>query len=199
LQRHASAAVLASIAAAAAFVQRERPSDRGLPGARLRRALERGVSAHGRILGARRGDRRGSARAGAADAARRAAPAGAGLLALAAGTRPVMSSAPLGLAALAMTALMLIGPYSLLAGAMALEIGGKQGAATTAGLIDTAGYLGALMSGIAIGAAAEMFGWSASWRLLGIVTVVGAAIAALLAWLEGREARGARAAVRAAA
>ncbi len=111
---------------------------------------------------------------------------GAGLLAFAASSSVVMHDERLGLAAVGSIAFLLIGPYSLLAGAMALELGGKRGAATAAGLIDTAGYLGAMLSGVAVGAAADAYGWSVSLRLLGTVTVCAAAVAAALAWVERR-------------
>lgn len=99
-----------------------------------------------------------------------------------ASTAVVASDFRLGVAVLAAIALCVIGPYSLLAGVMALEFGGQRGAATAAGLIDTAGYLGALLSGVAVGAAADAFGWSAAYRLLAVITVASAAVAGALAW-----------------
>ncbi|HXG90373.1 MAG TPA: MFS transporter [Vicinamibacterales bacterium] len=110
----------------------------------------------------------------------------AGLLAWSAASDLVMSDERLGLVAVGGIALLLIGPYSLLAGAIALELGGKRGAATAAGLIDTAGYTGALLSGIAVGAVADAWGWGASLRLLGAVTVAASVVAAMLAWAERR-------------
>ncbi len=41
----------------------------------------------------------------------------------------------------------LVGPYSYLAGVMALDLGGKTGNSTASALTDTAGYIGALLSG----------------------------------------------------
>lgn len=102
---------------------------------------------------------------------------------------PARDSAAAGLALLGAIALLLIGPYSLLAGAVALELGGAHGAATAAGLIDTAGYLGALLSGVAIGAVADAYGWGPAFQVLGSVTLVAAAIAAVLARGERRAAR----------
>lgn len=111
---------------------------------------------------------------------------GAGVLTFAASSSVVMHDERLGLVSLGAIAALLIGPYSLLAGALALELGGKRGASTAAGLIDTAGYLGAMLSGVAVGAAADTYGWDASLRLLAGVTVGAAAVAALLAWTEHR-------------
>lgn len=116
----------------------------------------------------------------------------AGGLTLALSTSVVMHDVRLGLVAVAGIALLLMGPYSLLAGAMALELGGARGAATAAGLIDMAGYLGALLSGIVVGAAAERFGWNVSLQLLGGVTLTSAMVAGGLAWQERRTWRGAR-------
>src|SRR5262249_6147955 len=64
-----------------------------------------------------------------------------------------------GLALVAAVAFLLIGPYSLLAGAMAMDLGGKRGSATAAGLIDTAGYAGGVLSGYFVGALAQAGGW----------------------------------------
>jgi sugar phosphate permease len=47
----------------------------------------------------------------------------------------------------AAVAFTLIGPYSYLAGAISLDFGGKQGAATTSGVIDGVGYLGGVLAG----------------------------------------------------
>jgi hypothetical protein len=41
----------------------------------------------------------------------------------------------------------MIGPYSYLAGAIALDLGGKAGGATTSGTIDAVGYLGEILAG----------------------------------------------------
>jgi phosphonatase-like hydrolase len=59
-------------------------------------------------------------------------------------------------------AFFVISPYSLLAGAIAVELGGRRGSATAAGLIDTAGYLGAVASGVVIGTLAQHQGWPAA-------------------------------------
>lgn len=87
----------------------------------------------------------------------------------------------LALAAIANVAVWLLGPYSLLAGAMALELGGRQGSATAAGLIDTAGYLGAAFSGFAIGRLVDAGGWSAAFQALAIVAGA-SAVAATVYW-----------------
>jgi sugar phosphate permease len=63
----------------------------------------------------------------------------ASLLALASTSRSLNGS----MWAIIGVAFWLLGPYSLLAGAVALDFGGRRGSATAAGLIDTAGYLAA--------------------------------------------------------
>jgi OPA family glycerol-3-phosphate transporter-like MFS transporter len=99
------------------------------------------------------------------------------------------------LALIAAVAFLLIGPYSLLAGAMAADLGGKGGSATAAGLIDAAGYLGGMLSGYAVGSLAQTHGWTAAFDALAAVAVV-AIVAALAYW---RSERPASAAVAAAA
>lgn len=59
----------------------------------------------------------------------------------------------------AMTSFFLIGPYSYMSGVMALDLGGKRGSATAAGLIDGAGYVGAIASGWGVAKIAKYFGW----------------------------------------
>jgi len=99
------------------------------------------------------------------------------------GTGVASHSEPLGLALLAAIAFCVIGPYSLLAGAIAVELGGRRGSATAAGLIDSAGYLGAVASGVLIGTLAQQRGWPAAFRLLSGVTAL-SAVACAGCWLE---------------
>ncbi len=63
------------------------------------------------------------------------------------------------MALVAATSVFLIGPYSFLAGVMAMSLGGKRGSATAAGLIDGAGYVGATASGWGVAAIASHFEW----------------------------------------
>jgi len=57
--------------------------------------------------------------------------------------------------------LFLLGPYSMLAGVVALDVAGKRGTATATGMIDGAGYLAGTASGLFLGAIADAAGWSA--------------------------------------
>jgi OPA family glycerol-3-phosphate transporter-like MFS transporter len=71
-----------------------------------------------------------------------------------------------------LSALLMLGPYSFLAGAIAMDVGGKAGSSTAAGLIDSAGYLGALFSGWGVGKLANSYGWGGTFIILGVVSVV---------------------------
>ncbi len=105
------------------------------------------------------------------------------------GSRAALDSQITGLILLSGVAFLLIGPYSLLAGAIAMELGGRRGSATAAGLIDSAGYLGAVLSGWGIGSVAERSGWTTAFQLLAIVAA-GAVLATLAYWaLQQRAAR----------
>ncbi|GAB5518839.1 MAG: MFS transporter [Rhodothermales bacterium] len=92
------------------------------------------------------------------------------------------ASAWLPLALVSLAALLMIGPYSFLAGAISLDLGGKQGGATAAGFVDSIGYFGSsVLSGVLIGAIAEQSGWSAVFYVLAAVAMV-TLVAALLYW-----------------
>jgi OPA family glycerol-3-phosphate transporter-like MFS transporter len=78
-------------------------------------------------------------------------------------------------------AFFLLAPYSFPAGVMALELGGKRGGATAAGLIDGAGYFGAILSGFGVGRVADIHGWPMAFRLLAGVAGL-TLLAAALYW-----------------
>lgn len=85
--------------------------------------------------------------------------------------------------ALGLAAFGLLGPYSLLAGAMALDLGGRRGSATAVGLIDTAGYLGAVLSGYLLGRLVDTLGWPAVFLTLAGVCLASVAVV----WLYIRD------------
>jgi len=66
------------------------------------------------------------------------------------------------------------GPYSLLAGVLAVEIKGKDFVATVAGLVDAAGYLSGIMSGYFFGRLLDQGGYYLGFHFLGITTLVAA-------------------------
>jgi OPA family glycerol-3-phosphate transporter-like MFS transporter len=66
------------------------------------------------------------------------------------------------------------GPYSLLAGVLALSIRGKAFVATVAGLVDAAGYLAGIVSGYFFGRILDFGGYSLGFHVLGLLTIVAA-------------------------
>jgi sugar phosphate permease len=83
---------------------------------------------------------------------------------------------------------MLIGPYSYLAGAIALDFGGKRGSATAAGIIDGVGYLGGVLAGDAFARATVRYGWQGAFLILAVISAA-SAVVALLFLLQQRAAR----------
>jgi OPA family glycerol-3-phosphate transporter-like MFS transporter len=97
----------------------------------------------------------------------------------------VLSATPLrdrpagALGLLAAASAFLIAPYSFPSGVLSLDLGGRQRAATASGLVDTAGYLGAVFSGYGIARIAERQGWAAAFGVLAAVAALtGAAVVA---------------------
>ena len=73
--------------------------------------------------------------------------------------------------------LLVYGPYSLLAGALAIASGGKEAAATAAGLIDGVGYVAGALAGAVLGKLLDVGGYTLGFRVLAGVTLVSALIA----------------------
>jgi OPA family glycerol-3-phosphate transporter-like MFS transporter len=82
-------------------------------------------------------------------------------------------------------AFVMIGPYSYLGGAMALDFGGKQGSATACGIIDGIGYLGGILAGDSVARLSVAFGWEGAFGVLASVAVL-FSIPALLMLLDER-------------
>ncbi len=102
------------------------------------------------------------------------------VLAFMGGVRSV-ESAVLPLVMVSVAAFLMMGPYSFLAGAIALDLGGKQGSSTAAGLLDSVGYFGAILSGYGIGAIAQRLGWNAVFYSLAVVAFI-TLVAAVFYW-----------------
>ncbi len=83
---------------------------------------------------------------------------------------------------------VLIGPYSLLAGTISLDFGGKAASSTAAGWIDGVGYIGGILSGKLIADVATKQGWSAAFQLLAVVAGLSAVVAVFYALAERRRA-----------
>jgi len=75
-------------------------------------------------------------------------------------------------------AFLMLGPYSYLAGAMALDFGGKQGSATASGIIDGVGYLGGILAGDSMARISVAWGWSGTFTVLAGVTWLSSVAAA---------------------
>ena len=90
---------------------------------------------------------------------------------------PVAGNPRIAAMALSVVAVLLIMPYSFLAGAVAIRFGGRSGSATAANVIDTAGYVASVLSGSLIGRVANEYGWPAVFRVLAVVAVLSLGIA----------------------
>ena len=89
-----------------------------------------------------------------------------------------VSSPLVATAGVAACGLFLLGPYSLLAGAVSLDVAGRRGASTAAGFIDAVGYVGASLAALVLGSVSKRAGWTAAFDV-----VAGASgLALLLAW-----------------
>jgi OPA family glycerol-3-phosphate transporter-like MFS transporter len=89
--------------------------------------------------------------------------------------------------AIGATALCVIGPYSYLGGALAIDFGGKQGAALSSGLIDGAGYLGSVLGGVTVARVSIAVGWPGVFVSLAVISLI-AAIGAAYLFRLGRTA-----------
>jgi sugar phosphate permease len=66
------------------------------------------------------------------------------------------------------------GPYSLLAGVLAVEIGGRAGVGTVAGLVDSSGYLATVFAGHYFGRLLDYGGYRLGFHVLALVTLTSA-------------------------
>ena len=115
-----------------------------------------------------------------------------GLTATAAALLLLMSLRPgtalplLPLVAIGLVAFCLLGPYSYLGGAFALDFGGRQASATASGIIDGIGYLGGVLAGDTVARVAVAFGWDGVFVTLAVVSATAAACAGALHLLNTR-------------
>jgi sugar phosphate permease len=91
------------------------------------------------------------------------------------------------LVAIAACGLFLLGPYSLVGGAIVLDVGAERASATAAGLIDAGGYLGAALGGVLLGALAQRLGWWAAFDALAVAAFLACALAT--SWALSQAAR----------
>ncbi|MGA2776942.1 MAG: MFS transporter [Steroidobacteraceae bacterium] len=97
------------------------------------------------------------------------------------------SGSILPLIAIGTIAFCLLGPYSYLAGAFALDFGGKQAGAMSSGIIDGVGYLGAVMGGVTVAQVSVGYGWQGVFIGLAVVSAL-AAVGAGALYALGRRA-----------
>jgi OPA family glycerol-3-phosphate transporter-like MFS transporter len=105
------------------------------------------------------------------------------LVSLRAGTSTLLP-----LVAIALVAFCLLGPYSYLGGAFALDFGGKQASAASSGIIDGVGYLGGVLAGDVVARIAVAFGWNGVFVALAAVSAAAALCAGTLHLLNTRAA-----------
>jgi sugar phosphate permease len=87
---------------------------------------------------------------------------------------PSPPGSPLPLVLIATVAFCLLGPYSYLGGAMALDLGGKRGSAVSSGIIDGVGYLGGVFAGDSVARLSVAFGWRGVFLALAAVSALAA-------------------------
>jgi MFS transporter, OPA family, glycerol-3-phosphate transporter len=66
------------------------------------------------------------------------------------------------------------GPFSLLAGVLAAEIGGRTGIGTVAGLVDSSGYVATIFAGSSFGWLLDHGGYRLGFHVLAVVTLTAA-------------------------
>jgi len=102
------------------------------------------------------------------------------------------SSSLLPLAGIGAIAFCLLGPYSYLGGAFALDFGGKQASAVSSGIIDGIGYLGAVAAGDSVARISVAVGWQGVFIALSAVSALAAVGAGYLCYLSAKASRAGR-------
>ena len=74
--------------------------------------------------------------------------------------------------ALGLVGFTLYGPYSLMAGAVAMDFGGPHASATAAGIIDAVGAVGAILTGVGMGYLIDAYGWTQAFNIVISMSVV---------------------------
>jgi len=103
--------------------------------------------------------------------------AGFVLLVLATGAMPGSRVWPVAL--VTAVAFLVVGPYSFLGGAVAMDFGGKQGSGTASGIIDGVGYLGGVISGDSMARVSVTHGWGGAFLVLAVVAFLSSGAAAV--------------------
>ncbi|HVY46972.1 MAG TPA: MFS transporter [Minicystis sp.] len=99
------------------------------------------------------------------------------------------SSRVVALVSIAAAGFLMLGPYSLLGGCLALDYGGKRAAATAAGINDGVGYVGGSASGLVLGGVVQHDGWATAFLVLAACGALSFVVAVVFAaTAERREA-----------
>lgn len=99
------------------------------------------------------------------------------------------SASVIPLALIGVVAFCLLGPYSYLAGAFALDFGGKQAGAASSGIIDGVGYLGGALAGDTVARLAVTVGWRGVFVSLALVSALSAVAAGYLFFYQSAQER----------
>lgn len=103
--------------------------------------------------------------------------------------KPGPLGAVFALVLIGVTAFCLLGPYSYLGGAMALDFGGRHAGAMASGIIDGVGYIGGTLAGIGVAQVSLALGWQGVFMSLAGVCAVSAAAAGWLCLQQTRAMR----------
>jgi sugar phosphate permease len=106
------------------------------------------------------------------------------LMSVPAGTGPALAP----LLAIGAVAFCLLGPYSYLGGAFALDFGGRQGSAVASGMIDGIGYIGGILAGTSVTQISSAYGWQGVFVALAVVTAFATLASGVLYALRYRAA-----------
>jgi OPA family glycerol-3-phosphate transporter-like MFS transporter len=93
----------------------------------------------------------------------------AGVVLFVLGHLDVHASPGLPVALVTLVGFLMIGPYSYLAGAISLDLGGKTGGATTSGIVDGVGYVGGILAGDSIARVSIAYGWRGAFTILAFI------------------------------
>jgi len=99
---------------------------------------------------------------------------------------------------LGMVGFCLYGPYALMAGAIAIDFGSTRASATAAGIIDSVGAVGAIITGVGMGYLIDQYGWNNAFSLVGAMALVTTGLTATLWNMRPLSPQGPEASLRAA-
>jgi sugar phosphate permease len=100
--------------------------------------------------------------------------------------RPDTGGGALPIALIGIVGFCLLGPYSFLPGAFALDFGGSRAAAAASGMVDGTGYLGGVAAGSLMVWLSQRFGWGAMFLSMAVVSSLASLGACYLYALNAR-------------